>query len=141
MDPNSLTENIIPKEQSQILFALSFGIAITAMYALVKKQYDIAVICFAGFLTSINFWNDPKYGFARSLDILVITGGFTYLCWRAVTQNVTSYAFWLCFFMFILLYLIGHHLYDQGYIWLSTLTHCGVHLFGNGTFVLFCSIA
>jgi len=134
------THNIVPKEQSDILFALSFLISVTAIYALVKKQYDIAVITFAGFLTSINHWNDPKLGFVRNVDLFVVFGGFAYLCWRANTLNITSSAFWLCLVMVFLLYLVGSHLYEDGYVWLSTLAHCVLHIFGNGAIVLFCGV-
>lgn len=42
---------ILPKEQSNALFTISFLILFTTIYAFSKQKYDIVVICFIIFFT------------------------------------------------------------------------------------------
>ena len=130
---------LVPKENANVIFYMSFLIAITAIYALSKKYYDIFVFCFLALLTSLNHWRDARFGFRRNVDMLVVNIGFIYLFVRAIILRVKSWLFWICYFMVVLCYPIGWYLLYQGHIWMSTLVHCVLHLCGNSTVVLFCS--
>jgi hypothetical protein len=128
-----------PKEQSNVIFAFSFLIGLSAIYAFYKKQYDIFLVSILIFITSLDHWRDPQYGFRRNLDIFVVSAGFVYLCIRAIIRKIKSRLFWFSFIAVILSFYISWHLYYQGHVWLSTISHCILHICGNMSVILFCS--
>jgi len=130
----------LSKDQSDLLFWISFLILFTAIYAFIKRKYDISAICFIVFITSLNHWRDPQFGFRRNLDIAAVCLGFMYIFLRAILNNVRSLVFWTCYLAVVLLFGVGWHIYDMGYVWESTYSHCLLHLCGNVAVVLFCGI-
>ena len=129
---------MFPIMLSHVIFALSFAILGTAIYAFKKKRYDIAIIAFAAFLTSITHWSDPKFGIVRELDLFVIRSGYVYIFIRAIMLKIQSILFWICFISMGAFYILSHFLYNNGDKFGSFLTHCGVHIFGNAAVLLFC---
>ena len=132
-------DTVLPKEYADILFWISFLIGFTAIYALIKKKYDISVICFVIFITSLNYWREPKTGFRRNIDIVAVILGFIYLFSRAIMLNIQSLVFWICCTAVMLTYAMSWVSYGYGYVFESTIVHCLVHLFGNATAILYCS--
>ena len=129
---------MIPKDQADLLFTLSFLILITSIYAFSQKKYDIAIISFVAFLTSIAHWRDPKYGTIRNIDVIVIHFGYFYILLGAIILKIKSVLFWSCVLLVAILYYFGRVLYLNGYVWLSVIIHCAVHLFGNLMVALYC---
>lgn len=134
-----LDQSIVPKVQSDILVWISFLLLFSAAYALLKRQYDIAALTLLCFFTSINYWADPQYGFRRDLDRIVVGIGFCYLAFKAKLIHLKNNLFWACLLGVCAFYVMGWYIYLLGHIWPSTLLHCGVHLCGNASIVLFCS--
>ena len=137
-DEPSQVKEFLPKDQANILFVLSFLILFTAIYAFSKKSYDVFVFCVLVFLTSINHWRDPQFGFRRNVDMFVVNLGFIYLFLRAIILGIDSILFWTCFALVAICFAATWHLYHQGHIWMSTLVHCVLHFCGNYTVILYC---
>lgn len=133
-------KSFLPKDQSDLLFWTSFLILFTAIYAFIKRKYDISAFCFLVFITSLNHWRDPQFGFRRNLDVAAVCLGFMYIFLRAILINVRSLVFWTCYLVVVLLFGVGWNIYDMGYVWESTYSHCLLHFFGNVAVVLFCGI-
>ena len=140
MENSDEDDPLLPKEQSDTLFWISFLIGFTAIYAFNKKKYDIFVICVIVLITSLNHWRDPKFGFRRNIDILAVLFGFFYIFARAIIMKITSPLFWICYIAVVFLYPFGWYVKDHGYIWGSACVHCLLHLCGNASVVLFCGI-
>jgi len=140
MQPLEINEEVpfLPKDQSDILFWLSLLIGVTAIYAFHKKQYDAGVLCIIILLTSLNHWRDPKFGFRRNVDMFVVCVGFIYLFVRAIILKINSLLFWICYVAVVLLFPASWYLHNRGHVWLSTFLHCGLHLCGNASVVIFC---
>jgi hypothetical protein len=130
---------LLPKEYANVIFYVSFLIAITAIYALSKKYYDIFVFCVLALLTSLNHWRDARFGFRRNIDMLVVNIGFIYLFIRAIILRVKSRLFWFLYFMVVLCYPVTWYLCYKEHMWMSTFVHCVLHLCGNSSVVIFCS--
>lgn len=132
-------EEFLPKDQANIIFAISFLIIFTSIYAFSKKYYDVVFFCILAFFTSINHWHDAQFGFRRNVDMLVVNVGFAYIFIRAIILGIKSVLFWFFFLAVGICFVATMHLYHQGHVWMSTLVHCVLHLCGNSTVVLFCS--
>ena len=130
---------LLPKEYANVIFYLSFLITITAIYAFVKKHYDVFVFCVLGLLTSLNHWRDARFGFRRNIDMLVIVIGFVYLITRAIILRIDSWLFWICISFVMLCYPIGWYLRYKNHIWESSILHCILHICGNLSIIVFCS--
>ena len=142
MDQQPLDEEIepplLPKEHSDVLFTISFLILFTTIYAFSKQKYDIAVICFIVFFTSLNHWRSPKFGFRRNVDLVAVISGFLYIFVRAIVLDIKSLIFWGFYLAVVFLFPLGWYVQDQGYIWEATYVHCMLHLCGNTAVILFC---
>ena len=130
----------LPKDQSNLLFEVSFLIAFTAAYAFIKKKYDLGVVCVLILVTSLIHWSDPKFGIKRNIDIIVVVCGFLYIFARAIILKIESPLFWISLISVFTLFPISWYLSDIGYVWLSTLVHCCLHICGNLSGVLFCTV-
>ena len=131
-------KEFLPKEQSNVIFAFSFLIVLTAMYAFYKKRYDLSLICVIVLITSLVHWNDPQYGFRRNLDIFAVCMGFLYLVYLGIIRKIKSRLLWFCLIAIVVLFQLGRVLNDHGYIWLSTILHCILHICGNISVILLC---
>jgi hypothetical protein len=129
-----------PKEYSNLIFALSSLIALSAIYAFYKKKYDIFLLCVLILITSLDHWRDPQYGFRRDLDVFVVCVGFVYLFYLGIIRKVKSRSFWACFILVVVLFPLSWHFYYQGHMLLSTISHCVLHICGNMSVILFCSV-
>ena len=133
-------EPFIPKEQSNLLFYFSFFIFFAGIYAIYKKKYDAVVFCILITLTSLNHWKHPIFGLNRNLDMIIVILAIIYIFVRAIIFKIKSLLFWTFFILGISLYPYGWYLYFNNQIWLSTLSHCVIHICGSASMVLYCNI-
>lgn len=131
---------LMPKYCSELLFWLSFLLLFTAAYAFIKKNYDTFVICILIFITSLNFWRDPKFGFRRNIDMVVVCLGFIYVLVRAIILKVKSPLFWTSCIAIMLLFPTSLILHENEHIVLSTFAHGCLHLCGNVLVILLCGV-
>ena len=126
----TLTEDgcILYPEQCYYLCKISISSLIASLYALYKEYYELALIPFGVFLTSINYWIHPDYGWRRKLDIIYVSCSLTYQVTRAYRAENAYYYYALLG--------IGISSFPLGVLYrnnvrASTFLHSLVHIFGN----------
>ena len=130
-------DNIVPTPQSNFLYTISFLMLIPIIYAVYKKQYDIAIIIFIIFITSIQYWENPKDDWKRTLDRTCIALGSIYLLYRVYG---TKYML-LCYIGFIgmtIAYLFARYYGNKKMYWYSVVSHSMIHFQGNIISLLIC---
>jgi hypothetical protein len=60
---------------SKFLFYSSFCMLISTLIAIYMNDIYITIYFFLLFLSSINYWRKPEYGFRRNIDLLVVNLG------------------------------------------------------------------
>jgi len=120
---------ILPKTHSRYLWRISWISLLSAFYAIYRKYYDLAVVPFGVFLTSINYWRHPDYSWRRYIDIGYVHVALFYQIYRAYgSENMLAYYAILVFG--VLFFPVGVYFTDIS-PWISTLLHGMVHIIGN----------
>ena len=120
---------ILPKTHANYLFYTSFGSLISSSYGVYKKEYINSLCVFLFFLTSINYWRNPVYGFRRNIDILTSILGIS-------INAKNSYDHPRCLYLNLFL-IIGLSFYPLGFYFqnkslhLSTFSHSLIHIICN----------
>jgi hypothetical protein len=120
---------VVPKPQANYLFYTSFFSLISTLYGLYKKEYLNTIGVFSIFITSINYWRDPVYGWRRNIDIVASILGLS-------LNSINSYnhprrgslnRMLLCCLLF---YPLGYYFQNKS-LHLSTFFHSLIHILGN----------
>lgn len=83
-----------PFKKSFLQYKTSFLTLISIFYAIYKGRYKLLIAPLSIFLTSINYWRDPKHGFRRNLDISIVYFMVLYqLYYTRKYQGYTLYIF------------------------------------------------
>lgn len=127
-----LTEEgcILYPEQCEFLCYIAFCCVISAIYAFYKEKYDLGLVVFGVFVTSIIYWYKPNNCWRRTLDIVYVKFALIYHIIRAYnSEYYLMYYFTLatslCF------YPLGIYLYNKKLYWESTYAHSMVHVISN----------
>lgn len=121
---------IFQPRHSRILFAASWLFLLSGLYAAYQGHYDLA-ICPAGiFVTSINYWRHPIYGWRRNLDILIVKLATFYQLTRALTAQ-HGLIFYTGYAIAFTCYPISNHYLAQGRHLESVTLHALLHIFSN----------
>ena len=122
---------LLPEEYSQIIFTSSFLFGVTAIYAYVKKRYDISILLIIMLIASLNYWRDPRRGVRRNIDRVLSITAFLYIFAHAIVlQNISIFSYIFCL-IGIISYLVGWYVRHKGHIFLSALCHCTLHICAN----------
>ena len=124
-------EPILSKEQSIILYRTSHLLFVSSALAFYNGYYDIGLCNSALLLTSLNFWQNPVYGWQRNLDIVVAKSCILFQSYRAIdSDNSTLYYFFISKTIFF--YLLGMYFYYvRKDTWRSVYSHALCHIMGN----------
>jgi hypothetical protein len=119
----------LPYSHSRIILYFSSLSMASSIYAIYRHYYDLAVVPFTVFVTSIIYWVKPDYSWRRYLDEGLVTTVLIYQCSRAVyAENRTHYyiitSAAVCFFP------IGIYFHKK-HSWISTIAHIFIHILGN----------
>ena len=93
-------------------------------------HYDLALVPGGVFLTSLNYWRLPTYGWRRNLDV-------GYVCGALIYQNIRAYnmpdavPYYYLIGIGSLFYPLSNYLYKKKCYWGSTCTHCMLHIVAN----------
>ena len=100
---------------------------IASVYGLYKKKYELATYTGVVWLTSINYWKNPKSRFNYFIDVTAVRSGIIYHLIRA--PDSSQYINFYTIFNTGLLCDIPYRycLTQKNYI-LSTVSHAGLHL-------------
>jgi hypothetical protein len=135
---------VMEQKYSSCIFRVSFISFLSSVYALYCGCYDLAAVPGGVFLTSLNYWRKPVYGWRRNLDMSYVALALTYQNYRAYrllsssssSQLPALLTYYTLMGISIGCYHISVNLYEKKYIWSSTYTHCMVHVLANTANVL-----
>ena len=129
-DDNGLFDGyIVPLDQAKFLFYISFLCIPSFAYALYRRHYDMAIVPFGVWLTSMNYWRCPKFSWRRNLDIAYVFLSMFYQIFRAYSAE-NGKLFYLLLIFGSINYPISWRLQSRC-SWLSLLFHLFIHLVGN----------
>jgi hypothetical protein len=120
---------VMPKPQADYLFYTSFGSLVGSLYGFYKKQYINSLGVFLIFVTSLNYWRNPVYGWRRNIDIITSILGLS-------INIITSHSHPRCIklnlmlFISLLFYPLGFYFQHKS-IHLSAFSHSLIHIIGN----------
>jgi hypothetical protein len=128
---DGLWENglILPRSQCDFMWYGSWFSLVSTVFALYNKHYDLALVPFGVFLTSINYWRNPVLGWSRILDISYVNLSMIYQCYR-VSNAEYKIAYYSILGVALCFYPLSVFLHKKS-PWLSTLSHFQLHLLGN----------
>jgi hypothetical protein len=121
---------VLNREQSNLIWRLSWLCTLTAAFAAHRQYYDFAIATTCVFLTSILYWHAPDYSYRRYLDMLCVFLGMSYQYYAAL-YTTTGHYYIVYNSLGIVSYIIGVEYYKRGQCWTSTYCHCGIHIMGN----------
>jgi hypothetical protein len=130
---------IMKRKYYSCIFRVSFLSFLASIYALHCECYELAAVPGGVFLTSVNYWRRPIYGWRRNLDMGYVAAALTYQNYRAYhayyyTMNL-EHSFALLYYALMLFgigcYPASIYLYKKKDLWRSTYVHCLLHIVGN----------
>jgi hypothetical protein len=120
---------IISQQHADFIYYISHTSIISSIYAIINGHYDLAFVPGFIYLTSINYWKNPVFGFRRNLDITCVFTTLSYQLYRSInSENFMLYLFVKLIAM--ISFPISWYFVDKDFE-LSMLFHGFVHLFGN----------
>ena len=114
------------KYANRPLFA-SFLAIPSVIVAFSQQKYYCALVPFSVFLTSVNYWRNPRYGLRRCIDIVTVTSGCIYNIYRSYESDNQVWYFATCLAS-VLCYLKARANADPD---VSTAWHVGIHICAN----------
>ena len=126
----SINGCILYPEQCSFLYKASFLSLFTSLYAIYNKHYDIALVPFSIFCTSINYWRKPDYSYRRYIDIICVKAGLSYQIIRSYNAQYSN-LYYMTLFIAIYFYVLGVHYYNKKLYWYSTYSHSMLHIIAN----------
>ena len=138
---------IMKREYYSCIYRISFLSFLSSIYAIYCDCYDLAVVPGGVFLTSVNYWRRPTYGWRRNLDMGYVTCAVMYQNYRAYHAYNAYYYTMKMGHYFVLLYYglvvfgigcypVSVYLYKKKDLWRSTYVHCLLHVVANVANVL-----
>jgi len=120
---------VVSPEQAKYIYNISYLCIPVTIYAIYRTHYDLAMVPFGVFLTSINYWYYPTYSWRRTLDTFAVKFSILYQIYRSiVAENAIMYYVFLS--ISIIFYQLSNRVHKK-HSWLGTIFHSGVHIFGN----------
>lgn len=121
---------LLEREHYITIWKASFLTILSSFYAFFRGYYDLAFIVVGVFFTSINYWRKPDYSWRRYLDMFYVKIAMIYQIIRAYKAK-NSALFYSLLFVSVAFYPIGVYFYKKGHYWLSTYSHCMLHIMAN----------
>lgn len=129
-DENGLFDGlIIPADQTRFLWYVSWISLPSGLYAVYRGHYDLAAVPLGVLLTSLNYWHYPNYSWRRNLDMSVVFFGMSWQIYRALDAEF-SILYYVVLSIALLCYALSCRVIAKS-IWLSTIFHAFLHIFGN----------
>lgn len=134
---------VVTPQNARILFGTSFLALTTLALAAFLRVYDGVAITSAVFLTSVNYWRRPVYGFRRNLDITVSTLCLIYQTLRCFsTERRYAVGYLAASYTGVALFLVSTFAGSKGSETLSVVLHAVTHALGNvGNIFLYVGLA
>lgn len=135
--PHLQDKPVVCSKQATVMLCTSGVCAIAAAYGIYKGHYLSSLIPAAIFITSMNYWRHPIYGWRRTLDVACVV--FSFITMLIIAYHAT---YGTGYYIFITLaavcYPLSHYFHNQDQQYMGTLMHAYMHIFGNiALFVIF----
>ena len=129
---------ILYPEQCHFLCKISIISLIASLYAIYKEYYELAVIPFGVFLTSIIYWYNPiTDSWRKTLDITYVQFALFYNIIRAYKSEYYI-LYYITISISLCFYPLGIYLYHKKMYWESTYAHSMIHIIANiSNFILY----
>jgi hypothetical protein len=128
---------IVCKMQSTAMLYTSSISALSAAYAIYQGHYICSVIPASVFITSINYWRCPTYGWRRTLDVTFVMVGFIFMLVVAYYASHGS-RFYIIAILATSCYPLSHYFHNNNQQYMGTLIHGYMHILANlGLIVMF----
>ena len=122
---------VLPPDQSEFLWNLSWLSLASGIYGITRGHYNLVGVPIGVWITSINYWRAPDYGWRRYADISFVHVSLSYHLFLSLRAEY-RYQYWVCLGAAITFYPLGCYLHSKkNGRWLSTLCHGMVHILGN----------
>ena len=131
---------VVPLSYSKFLFYSSFSMLVSAIIAIIVNDIYVTLYFLLIFLTSINYWRRPEYGFRRDIDLFVVRCG-VFIGFYQVSLLKNEFCRFMCLsiaFCSTVFYIIEHILvYFNSLKWI--IVHMTIHLYMSlgALFVIF----
>ena len=117
--------------QYNYLWYTSWLFLFNSCYTVYLNKYDFTVFPGAIFLTSINYWRNPRFNsWERTLDVACVYSSVAYNIFRSFGAEYSN-----TFYMYIVIglfcYLLSNYNHRQNRLYASSFFHSLVHVFGN----------
>ena len=134
---NPSYHKICNADQARFLYRISHLSLLSAAYALYRGHIDLACIPATVFITSINYWRNPEYGWRRNLDIAAVHASVLYQA-RAAYGKPYSEWYYGSLFLCAVSYALGIDFQRRRKPWASIYAHGLLHIVANvGNFILY----
>ena len=125
---------------SKFLFYSSFSMLISALIAIYMNDIYITIYFFLLFLSSINYWRKPEYGFRRNIDLLVVNMGIFGLLYQiCLLKNEFCRHVYMSLALCSIIYYIIEHIfsYFKNPKWI--IFHMTIHIYVSAAalFIIF----
>ena len=132
-----MDHRIATPEQARLIWMLAWLSFVSGCVGVSQGHYDLSLVPFGVWTTSLLFWSNPVYGWRRRLDMFVVSSGVMYNYYRAYTAShmIPYYAITGCA---VICYPIGHYYHAKGQTWKGCMWHGGIHILASlGNIVLY----
>jgi hypothetical protein len=130
---DTLTEElaIYNPVQYNYLWRTSWLFLLSACYTVYLQKYDCAVFPTAIFLTSLNYWRNPRFNsWQRTLDVGCVQSSVVYSIFRSSgAENAYPFCAYMTIGLFC--YLLSNYNHRLKRLYVSSMFHSLVHVFGN----------
>jgi len=117
--------------QYNYLWHTSWSFLLTTCYTVYVQKYNFVIFPGTIFVTSLNYWRKPRYNsWERTLDVSCVHSSVIYNIFRSVGAEY-AYQFYLYISIGLFCYILSNYNHDQKRLYLSSLFHSLVHVFGN----------
>jgi len=121
---------ILPRQQYMYLWALAWMSFASAVVAVARGYWDLAIVPAGVWLTSILYWHKPDYSWRRYVDMGWVQLALWYQVYRAVgAENMVP--FYVIMAFAVASFPVGVYFHGRREVWLCTLCHGVVHILGN----------
>ena len=121
---------IVCRKQANFMICTSSVCAVVAAYGFYRGHYLSSILPVCVFLTSMNFWRHPIYGWRRNVDVACVI--FSLFSMLIVAYYGTN---WLRYYILITIaascYPLSHYFTNQNMEHMGTLMHAYMHILGN----------
>ena len=145
LDPNlgfDLDPELEPEESGQelaiykpvqynYLWHTSWLFLLSACYTAYLQKYDFVVFPSTIFVTSLNYWRNPRFNsWQRTLDVGCVQSSVVYNIFRSSGAE-NAYPFYMYMTIGLFCYLLSNYNHRLDRLYVSSMFHSLVHVFGN----------